>query len=113
MGRKLKEFNTSEVTPEEKIEEKNKNGRKGIIRDALLKAMKHKSLFKGGIFEEERCFDMQKVVQLPGTKGLLRESVPDFKPEDKRIFREVLQDFKKEKILFHKTGSLWAWERTK
>ena len=51
---------------------------------------------------------MQKVVDLPGTKGLLRQSLPDLKSEDKKIFREVCQDLKKEGILFHKAADYWV-----
>ena len=96
---------------EEKIE-KNIKDRKSVIRDILLSVMKDKRLFKGGKFEEERSFDMQRVVDLPGTRGMLRDVLPDFKQEDKKMFREILQDLKKKKVLFHKTGSLWSWVRT-
>lgn len=86
--------------------------RKSIIRDVLLSVMKDSRLFKGGKFEEERCFDMQKVVDLPGTRGLLRNALDDFRPEEKKTFREILQELKGEGILLHKTGSQWAWSRT-
>ena len=86
--------------------------RKSVIRDVLLSVMKDKRLFKGGKFEEERCFDMQKVVELPGTRGLLRNALPDFKPIEKKVFREILQKLKNEGVLFHKTGTQWAWFRT-
>lgn len=86
--------------------------RKSIIRDVLLSVMKDPRLFKGGKFEEERCFDMQKVVDLPGTRGLLRSALGDFKPEEKKIFREILQELKGEGLLSHKTGTQWAWCRT-
>lgn len=85
--------------------------RKGLIRKTLLEVLKDKRLFKGGIFEAERCFDVSKVVELPGTRGFLREKLSDFKPEEKKIYREVLQDLKNEGVLFHKTGSQWAWCR--
>ncbi len=86
--------------------------RKSIIREALLKVMKDKKLYKGGVFEEEKCFDMRKVVDLPGTRGLLRDALSDFKPEEKRTFRAILQELKTEGVLFHKTGAQWAWRRT-
>lgn len=95
---------------EKEIKKENKD-RKSIIRDVLLSVMKDKRLFKGGVFEEERCFDMQKVVELPGTRGFLRDALNDFRPEEKKTFREILQDLRSEKILFHKTGSQWAWNR--
>ena len=83
--------------------------RKQVIREALLKAMKSPVLFKGGFFEEERSFEMQKVVEFPGTRGLLRKELPDFKPDEKKVVREILKNLRSEGILFHKTGTLWAW----
>lgn len=100
------------MAKKEKEIKKDSKDRKSIIRDVLLSVMKDKSLFKGGRFEEERCFDMQKVVDLPGTRGLLRNALEDFKPEEKKTFRAILQELKSEGILFHKTGSQWAWCRT-
>ena len=99
------------VKKDKEIKEKPKD-RKSIIRDILLSVMKDKRLFKGGKFEEERSFDMRRVVDLPGTRGMLRDVLPDFKQEDKKTFREILQDLKREGFLFHKTGSLWSWVRT-
>ena len=95
----------------EKIKENIKD-RKSVIRDILLSVMKDKRLFKGGRFEEERSFDMRRVVDLPGTRGMLRDALPDFKQEDKKTFREILQDLKRKGLLFHKSGSLWSWVRT-
>lgn len=98
---------------EEKKEiKKESKDRKSTIRDVLLSVMKDSRLFKGGKFEEERCFDMQKVVELPGTRGFLRDVLTDFKSEEKKTFQEILQELKNEGILFHKTGSQWAWVRT-
>ncbi len=104
MAKEKKEF-------KKEIKEEIKD-RKSIIRDVLLSVMKDKRLFKGGKFEEERCFDMQKVVELPGTRGFLRDVLTDFKPEEKKTFREILQELRSEKVLFHKTGSQWSWCRT-
>lgn len=100
------------IKKEKEIKKESKD-RKSIIRDVLLSVMKDKRLFKGGTFEEERCFDMQKVVELPGTRGFLRDVLTDFKPEEKKTFREILQELKSEGIIFHKTGSEWAWVRSK
>lgn len=96
--------------PKKEVKEETKD-RKSIIRDVLLSVMKDKRLFKGGKFEEERCFDMQKVVDLPGTRGLLRDYLSDFKPEEKKTFRQILQELKGEGVLFHKTGTQWSWCR--
>lgn len=98
--------------PKKEVKKEEEKDRKSIIRDVLLSVMKDKRLFKGGKFEEERCFDMQKVVELPGTRGFLRDALPDFKPEEKKTFREILQELRGEGILFHKTASQWAWTRT-
>ncbi len=59
--------------------------------------------------ETDRKFNMYKVCELRHTRGSFRNFLNgDFKPEDKRIFREILQDLKVEKILLHVGGCGWA-----
>ena len=55
-----------------------------------------------------RSFDMRRVVELPGTRGMLRNKLKDFKPEEKKLFREVLQDFKRGEFLIHKWQNTWC-----
>jgi hypothetical protein len=59
--------------------------------------------------ETERKFDMTKVCEINHTRGTFRNFMDgDFKAEDKKIFNEILQDLKKEGVLFHVAGKWWA-----
>ena len=85
-----------------------KEDRKSVIRDAFLKVTeKYKPQIVGeSVFT--RSFDMRKVVDLPEVRGELRQHLTDFKPEDKKDFREVLQDLKHEGVIFHKAAHFWV-----
>lgn len=76
--------------------------RRGRLRECLLQAITKLEP------ELERSFDMQKIIDLPGTRGRLRDVMPDFKLEDKKLFQEVLNELKEDGTLFHKNRQLWA-----
>jgi len=85
----------------EDMEEKTMD-RKGTIRKHIIDIINEHSP------EVMRSFNMNDVMEPGGTRGLLRQRLPDLKHEEKKIFNEVLQDLKNEKILFHKTSKFWA-----
>ena len=59
--------------------------------------------------ETDRKFDMSRVCEQSHTRGSFRDFMDgDFKPEDKKLFREILQDLKNEKYLLHVGGRNWA-----
>lgn len=56
-------------------------------------------------------FDMTKIVERKGTRGLLRNVLKreKFKPEDRYAFYNIIQELiRKDKFLFHKGGKYYA-----
>lgn len=86
-----------EVKKEEKSVE-----RYDVIREHLIKVINE--------FQKEvlHSFDMKSVIELPGTRGLLRKSLPDLKQEERKTVLQILQDLKKENILYHKNRTYWV-----
>ena len=82
--------------------------RKSVIREAFLKVTEPYKPQIAGESSFVRSFDIRRIVDLPETRGALRDYMKVFKPEDKKLFREVLQELKAEGILFHKSAYLWA-----
>lgn len=80
-----------------------KQTRKEYLRDNLIEHLEEEYP------ETERKFDIYKVCEPHHTRGTFRNFMNnDFKPEDLRIFREILQDLKKEGKLIHVAGPWWA-----
>ena len=82
--------------------------RKSVIREHFLKVTERwkPEIIDGIAFQ--KSFDIRKVVELPETRGLLKQSLIDFKAEDKKKYREVCQDLKSEGILYHKAANYWV-----
>lgn len=77
--------------------------RKDFLRESLIEHINEISP------EIEHKFNMSKVSEPNHTRGSFRDFMDgDFKPEDKKIFREILRDLKQEGILLHVGGSAWA-----
>lgn len=77
--------------------------RKEFLRENLIEHLEEI------VPETDRKFDMYKVCELRHTRGSFRNFMDgDFKPEDKKLFLEILQDLKKEGYLLHVGGRGWA-----
>lgn len=108
MGRKSKTKVTRPKVNEEIVEnsdssEENKISRKDYLRECFIEHLQDICP------EPEKKFDINKVCEPSHTRGSFRLFMDgDFKPEDKKYFREILQDLKKEGILIHVAGRWWA-----
>ncbi len=104
MGRKPKNKN---IVEEIELEEGDVPGevvsRKTFLRDSLIEHLEETYP------ELERKFSMINVCENHHTRGSFRSFMNgDFKAEDKKIFREILQDLKVEGVLIHVGGQWWA-----
>lgn len=110
MGRKVGTKNKSvkkEKSEEVELKENDVVGgetdRKAFLREHIISHLEEVQP------ELDRKFDMSKVVEFHGTRGSFRNYMDgDFKPEDKKVLREILQDLKVEGILLHVAGTGWA-----
>ena len=82
---------------------KKEQSRKEFLRENLIEHLEDIAP------ETDRKFNMSLVCEQSHTRGSFRDFMEgDFKPEDKKLFREILQDLKNEGYLLHVGGRGWA-----